>query len=195
MKQEEHFHRRTLRQLNSIRSHSYMRISERRDKCAVVGESPLNSRPRPVRHVGGGSGWGSLTGSRADSVGDMKEVAATTPLSLERYPFCAALHWIVVAAGVFCSLNREISATATHTARKCRIFSPKHPDGAGTITRNSWPSQRKRQGEPRKSLTIIWTTDDIVMQTTPLIDDSPFVLVRAVDVTVTLRGLALRSVR
>jgi hypothetical protein len=35
----------------------------------------------------------------------MKEVAATTPLSLERYPFCAALHWIVVAARVFCSLK------------------------------------------------------------------------------------------
>ena len=70
----------------------------------------------------------SLTGSREDYGCDMKEVAATTTLRLERYPFCAALHWIVVAAGVFCSLNREILATATHPVRKCRIFLPKNSD-------------------------------------------------------------------
>lgn len=70
----------------------------------------------------------SLIGSREDYGCDMKEVAATTTLRLERYPFCAALHWIVVAAGVFCSLNREILATATHPVRKCRIFLPKNSD-------------------------------------------------------------------
>jgi hypothetical protein len=62
-------------------------------------------------------------------------MAATTTLSPERYPFFVALHWIVVAAGVFCSLNREISATATRTAHKSRIFFPNNSDRADTMTK------------------------------------------------------------
>jgi hypothetical protein len=90
-------------------------------------------------------------------------MAATTTLSPERYPFCVALHWIVVAAGVFCSLNREISATATRTAHKSRIFFPNNSDRADTMTKNGRSSRRKRRRNPRDSLAFIWTNDYVVM--------------------------------
>jgi hypothetical protein len=121
----------------------------------------------------------------------VKEVAATTTLGLERYPFRAALHWIVVAAGVFFSVNREILATATHTGRKFRIFFPKSFRNVVTLKRNSCPRQRKRRDVPRNSRAIIWPSDNIVMQTTPVIDTSPFITFRDFDYAVTLGSFAL----